>query len=127
MTNKYYKTFKFLLVLVILSISVIGAECEKLLDSITPGDVSGSWVLVKMEGNLQDICLGETANFQSGTVTLQCPYSTAITRSYTYTSNVLTYTNSGLIYDVSFGSVNGIEKMIFRARSIERVLTYNRN
>jgi hypothetical protein len=124
MTKQYYKTFKLLLILV--SFSILGAQCEKLLEG-TAGDVGGSWLLVKMEGNLQDICLGESANFQNGTATLQCPNSTAITRSYTYENNVLTYTNSGVSYDVSFGSVNGIEKMIFRARGIERVLTYNRN
>jgi hypothetical protein len=95
--------------------------------TMATGDVSGSWILVKMEGNLQDICLGETANFQNGTATLQCPNSPAITRSYTFINNVLTYTNSGVRYAVSFGSVNGIEKMIFHAIGIERTLTYNRN
>lgn len=125
MTKIFTKGFKYLLAVFALSIAFTGAECEKLLTNVS-GDVSGSWKLVKMEGNLQDVCLGETAEFNSGTATLRCPGSTAITRSYTYSNNVLTYTASGLVYNVSFSAVNGVDKMILRASGIQRVLTYDK-
>jgi len=125
MTKIFTRGFKYLVAVFALSLAFTGAECEKLLTGET-GDVSGSWQLVKMEGNLQDVCLNETADFDNGTATLRCPGGTAITRSYTYTSNVLTYTASGLAYNVSFAAVNGIDKMILRATGIERVLTYDK-
>lgn len=125
MTNTFTKGFKYLLAVFALSIAFTGAECEKLLTNAS-GDVSGSWKLVKMEGSLQDVCLGESAEFNSGTATLRCPGGTAITRSYTYSNNVLTYTASGLTYNVSFAAVNGIDKMILRASGIQRVLTYDK-
>jgi len=125
MTKHFTKGFKYLLVVVALSFAFTGAECEKLLNA-GAGDVTGSWKLVKMEGNLQDVCLGETANFNSGTATLTCPGTTAVTKSYSFTNNVLTYTASGLKYDVSFAVTNGVDKMILRATGIERVLTYDK-
>lgn len=124
MKNILAGKIRILLFLTILSFAFIGTECEKLLTG--SGDVSGTWELVKMEGNLQDVCLGEIAEFQNGTATLQCPNSAPITRSYTYDNYVLTYTTTGVSYDVSFASQNQTEKMILRARGIERVLTYDR-
>ncbi|MFZ4590683.1 MAG: hypothetical protein ACOYN6_06775 [Ignavibacteria bacterium] len=125
MTNKFTKGFKYLLIIVALSFAFTGAECEKLLTAAN-GDVSGTWQLSKMEGNLQDVCLGENAVFSGGTATLTCPGVSPITRSYTFTNNVLTYTTSGLSYNVSFSAVNGVDKMILRATGIQRVLTYDK-
>ena len=116
----------YFLVLFALGFSLTGAECEDILNNLVAGDVSGSWELVKMEGNLQDVCLGEIATFNNGTATLRCPGASAVTKSYTYSNNVLTYTASGVTYTVSFTQVNGVDKMIFRASGIERVLTYNK-
>jgi len=123
MTMNLTKGFKYLLFMLILSFAFTGTECEKLLTA--SGDVTGTWKLVKMEGNLQDVCLGEIAVFNSGTATLTCPGVSPVTRSYTYSNNVLTYTNTGVTYNVSFTSVNGVSKMIMRASGIERVLTYD--
>jgi hypothetical protein len=124
MTMNLTKGFKYLLFMVILSFAFTGTDCAKLLTA--SGDVTGTWELVKMEGNLQDVCLGENAEFNGGTATLTCPGVSPITRSYTFTNNVLTYTNSGVTYDVSFTTTNGVEKMIMRATGIERVLTYDK-
>ncbi|MCI0472142.1 MAG: hypothetical protein L0Y76_00995 [Ignavibacteria bacterium] len=123
MNKQFYRNFKYLLFLTILSFSFIATECEELLTGT--GSVEGSWKLVKMEGNLQDICLGEIAEFSSGNATLQCPGKSPISRNYTYENDKLTY-SSGVAYFVSFASANGIEKMILRADGIERVLTYDR-
>ncbi len=125
MAKKFTKGFKYLLIVVALGFAFTGAQCEKLLTA-TSGDVSGSWKLVKMQGNLQDVCLGEIAEFSSGTATLTCPGVTPITRSYSYSNNVLTYSVSGVTYNVSFTTVNGVDKMVLSATSIERILTYDK-
>jgi hypothetical protein len=124
MTNNITKGFKYLLMLVVLGFSLTGSNCEKLLTAT--GDVSGTWKLVKMEGNLQDVCLGEIADFNEGTATLTCPGVSPVTKNYSYSDNVLTYTSSGVKYSVSFSSVNSVDKMIMRASGIERVLTYDK-
>jgi hypothetical protein len=126
MTKAFTKGFKYLLGIFVLSLAFTGAECEDILNNIVAGDVSGSWQLVKMEGNLQDVCLGEIATFNNGTATLRCPGAASVTKSYTYSNNVLTYTASGVAYTVSFTQVNGVDKMILRASGIERVITYDK-
>lgn len=126
MTKSFTKGFKYLLAVFVLSLAFTGAECEDILNNIVAGDISGSWQLVKMEGNLQDVCLGEVATFSNGNATLRCPGASSVTKSYTYSNNVLTYTASGVSYNVSFTQINGIDKMILRASGIERVLTYDK-
>ncbi len=126
MNKKITRGFKYLLSIFMLSLAFTGAECENILNNLVAGDVTGTWQLVKMEGNLQDVCLGEIANFNNGAATLRCPGATSVTKSYTYSNNVLTYTSTGVSYTVSFTQVNGVDKMILRASGIERVLTYDK-
>jgi len=125
MTNLLTKRFKYLLILIVFGFALTGTECEKLL--LNSGGIEGSWVMVKMEGNLQDVCLGEIAQFSNGTATLKCPGASAVTKSYTYENNVLTYTTSNVKYNVSFTTQNGVDKMILTAVGIQRVLTYDKN
>lgn len=126
MLKKYFKAFKYLVLASVLGLSLTGTECEKLLTQ--SGSVEGSWTLVKMEGNLQDVCLGETATFSNGIATLQCPGQSSVNKNYTFSNNVLTYTSSGVSYDVTFTSVNGVQKMVLRAEgSVDRTLTYDQN
>jgi hypothetical protein len=124
MTKQFYRNMKYLLFLTLLSFSFVASDCEELITGT--GSVEGSWELVKMEGNLQDVCLGEIAEFSGGNATLRCPGKTPITRNYSYENEKLTYTSTGVAYFVSFATANGIEKMILRADGIERVLTYDR-
>lgn len=114
------KTFLYF---AIASFIFIGSNCDNLLQS-TGGSVEGTWELVKMEGNLQDVCLGEIATLSGGTATLQCPGKNPVVRQYTYQNNVLTYTSTGVSYDVSFLTDNSGLKMQLQGRGIERVLTY---
>jgi hypothetical protein len=126
MNKNYFKALKYVIFMILLGITLTGTECEKLLTN--SGDISGSWTLVKMEGNLQDVCLGESATFTNGTASLQCPGMTTVTKSYTYSNGVLTYTASGVSYNVSFKTVNGVDKMMLRANgSVDRTLTYDKN
>ena len=125
--NYQTKLLKFILLSVLVSFPLLGSNCENLLQQAASGDITGSWQLVKMEGNLQDVCLGETATFQSGNATLQCPNAAQRTRQYTFTNNILTYTETNVSYDVSFVTQGNISKMRLSARnSVERILTYNK-
>jgi hypothetical protein len=123
-----YKVLKFILLSTLLCFPLLGTDCSKLLDS-TPTSVTGSWTLVKMLGNAQDVCLGESAVFDgNGNATLTCPNSSPVQKTYTYSGDVLTYTTNSLSYDVAFSTVNGVQKMTLTGRnSIERVLTYDQN
>jgi len=105
---------------------LIGSDCAKSLSG-TPTSVVGNWELVKMLGNAQDVCLGEIADFQSsGTATLTCPNAAPVQRTYTYSSDILTYTETNLSYTVSFSVQNGVQKMQLTGRNgVERVLTYD--
>lgn len=121
-----YKVLKFILLSTLLCFPLLGTDCSKLLDS-TPSSVTGTWNLVKMLGNAQDVCLGETAVFDgSGNATLTCPNSSPVRRTYTYSGDILTYTTNNLSYTVTFKSENGISKMVLTGRNgIERELTYD--
>ena len=123
--KKAFVLFKLILFLSFFSFAFLGSHCENLL-GIQSGSVIGNWELVKMEGNLQDVCLGETVNFQQSQAVLTCPGQSPITRNYTLTNNVLTYSSSSISYDVSFLQVNGISKMLLSGKEIERLLTYDK-
>lgn len=122
--KRFLNLSKLLLFGIFVLLSTTGSECENFLEP--SGNLSGTWELVKMEGNLQDVCLGEIVQYSGSSATLRCPGATAISRPYTYTNNVLTYTGNNISYEITFTSSNGVEKMIQRGRGIERVLTYNR-
>lgn len=118
--------FRLFIFILLCTFGFIRSDCSKLLTN-TPTDVTGTWELVKMLGIQQDVCLQEIMQLQNGTATLQCPGETPITRPYTYENNILTYTTTGVSYDVSFDNENGVPKMELRARnSIQRILTYDK-
>jgi hypothetical protein len=121
-----YKALKFILLITLLWFPLIGSDCAKTLSG-TPTSVIGNWELVKMLGNSQDVCLGEIANFQStGTATLTCPNVTPIQRTYTYSGDILTFTETNLSYSVAFTTQNGVQKMVLTGRNgVDRVLTYD--
>lgn len=120
-----YKFLKLLLLIVILWLPFSGSDCVKSSEGTT--SVIGSWELVKMLGNAQDVCLGEIADFQtSGNATLTCPNSSPVQKTYTFSSNILTYTENGLSYTVTFSVIQGIQKMVFKGRNgVDRELTYD--
>ena len=126
-----YKVLKSILLISLLCFPVLGTNCEKVVDALTGSNndtVIGTWTLVKMLGNAQDVCLGERAVFgSSGSVSLTCPNSSTITRSYTFNNYVLTYASNNLSYNVTFSTVNGIDKMTLTGRNgVERELTYDK-
>lgn len=117
-----YKSLKFILLFTLLWFPFIGSDCNKSESSIV-----GTWELVKMTGNSQDVCIGEIVDFQtSGSATLTCPGQTAVQRTYTYSGDILTYTTNNISYSVSYATQNNVQKLILTGRNgLDRVLTYN--
>lgn len=126
-TPIYRKFSGVIVVLLMFSFTFVGAECENFL--LGDGDLSGTWELVSMQGDLQDVCLGESATFNtnSNVATLRCPNASQITRSFTYTSAILTYNDTGVRYNVSFGTLpNSTTQLVLDGANVNRKLSYNR-
>ncbi len=128
MKNRY-KTFSLRIItgLMLLSLPFLGTDCEEILNQIgTPtGTLQGDWTLVYNGGSTLDVCPGETANFPSntnGTATLQCPNQTAITRDYSVNGATLTYTASGIQYEISFTQNN---ELVMTGVNTNRILYYS--
>lgn len=128
-TPKFRKVSGIMLILAMFSFTFVGAECENFLNSLGDGDLAGSWELVSMQGDLQDVCLGERATFNtnSNVATLRCPNSSQITRTFTYTGSVLTYNDTGIRYNVSFETLpNLTTQLVLDGTNVNRRLFYNR-
>ena len=118
--------FKSILLLALLgSLPLTGSDCENgIIGSGVTGDIVGTWQLTSVTGYLQDVCTGEIVTYDSnGTATLQCPNSNAITRNYTVSNSVLTYTETGVQYDITTLSNT---TLILEGKNIGRNLSYTR-
>ena len=124
---KRYSYIRTIVLLALISLPFIATDCaNSLLNGTNTGDVKGSWQLNDIQGNLQDVCLGETAVFPSstgGTATLTCPNSNPLSRIYTVSNNVLTYTETGVAYDVSS---DGTTLTLTGANNLGRKLIYTK-
>jgi hypothetical protein len=107
----------------------MGTECEQLLEggSTSSEDLIGTWVLVRQTGASQDVCDGETLEYQNSTTALlKCPSRPQITRNYTASNGVLTYTVSGVSYNYLIRNENGTTKLDLTGRNVSRNLYYNK-
>lgn len=125
-TNYKGISLRLLTVLLLLSLPFLGSDCEDIINQISPtGNITGDWTLIYNEGT-RDICPGEKANFPSstgGTATLECPQGSPILRLYQISSsNVLTYTETGVEYQVSFTANN---ELVLTGVNNNRVLYYS--
>ncbi len=103
-----------------------GSDCNELINQQSvPESLVGNWKLTLQTGALQDVCPEETANFQtSGTAVLTCPNSTSVSRSYSVSNNVLTYTETSISYDVVFSNNN--QTLELKGKNVSRNLTYTK-
>ena len=110
---------------IIFSFPFIGSDCENnIIGNGTTGSLIGSWELVSVQGNLQDVCLGETVTYDTtGIATLQCPNQNSITRNYTVSNNILSYTETGIQYDITTLSAT---TLVLEGRNVGRTLSYTR-
>ena len=125
----YFKNLlKAFLFISIFSFAFMGTECEQLLEggSTSSEDLFGRWQLVKQTGAQQDICDGETLEFQNSiTALLQCPQQTQITRSYTASNGILTY-QTGVSYNYLVRTESGTTKLDLIGRNVSRNLYYDK-
>jgi len=114
-----------LLIGILASLPLTGSDCDNgLIGSGTTGNILGTWQLTSMTGYLQDICAGEIVTFDSnGTATLQCPNSNPITRNYTVSNSILSYTETGVQYNITNLSNT---TLILEGRNVGRTLNYTR-
>lgn len=123
-------SLRILTVLLLLSLPLLGSSCEDVINQLNPptGDIAGNWSLIYSEGT-RDICPGETVTYPNatgGTAVLKCPEGSEISRNYTVavvnSTNVLTYTDSGVEYGVSFTSNN---ELVLTGINNNRILYYS--
>lgn len=111
-----------LMYIFILSLSFIGAECEDILNALGGGEVAGTWQLQRQEGASQDICAGEVVEFrEDGTAFLQCPGQSVVSRQYTLSGGILTFTSTGVEYTVSNPTT---ATLVLDGRNVSRKLEY---
>lgn len=115
-----------LLIALLSSFPLVGSDCENnVLGGGTTGNIIGTWNLTHIAGYLQDICEGEQVTYDTtGTATLQCPNMNPITRSYTVSNNVLTYTETSIQYDITTLTNS---TLVLTGKNIGRTLTYTKN
>lgn len=124
-TNKNIPVKIILMLALLGSLPLTGSDCENnVLGGGTTGNIIGTWNLTHMAGYLQDVCEGEQVTFDTtGTATLQCPNMNPITRSYTVSNNVLTYTETSIQYDVTTLTNT---TLVLTGKNIGRTLTYTK-
>ncbi len=119
--------FKFaVLFAFICSLPFVGSDCDDgIIGSGITGDIVGTWQLTSVTGNLQDICKGEVVKYDStGIAVLQCPNSSPITRHYTVSNSILTYTETGVQYDIT--TLSNTTLVLVGRNNLGRTLSYTR-
>ena len=105
--------------------TITGADCEQLLGTgFTDTNLYADWQLQRQTGAQQDICIGEILELESnGQATLTCPGSSAITRNFTVSNTVLTYTSTNVQYNIDSLTTT---RLVLSGVNVNRVLSYNR-
>ncbi|MEO8665097.1 MAG: hypothetical protein ABI462_06345 [Ignavibacteria bacterium] len=123
--SKFLRSF---IVLILISGALTGSDCEKSLvnNGSVPSEMVGTWILVEQTGALQDICAEENADLQSsGVALLTCPGGSTISRDFTVSNNVLTYTQSSVAYEYEFTNEN--QNLTLYGQNVSRNLKYERS
>lgn len=109
MKNMVHKhaILKSVLLLLFIILPLLGSDCNNTTTTQNSGNISGNWQLNFVQGNLQDVCVGEVVNFPSntgGTATLTCPGQTPLSQQYTFSNDQLNYTATNVTYTVNSSS-----------------------
>lgn len=134
----YKKKFlPFFIPAILISISISGGDCEKVLVNPPPASNTlshydslflGEWDLFYQTGALQDICPDENVVFQSDNLAvLTCPDAESIQRQYSVDDNdsTLSYTSSSVYYYAQFSLSDQI--LALYGQNVSRNLFYQRN
>jgi hypothetical protein len=117
--------FKILILAALLcSFPLIGSDCDNSVIGGSSGNIIGKWQLTNISGYLQDVCEGEIVTYDtSGIATLKCPNSNPITRNYSISNNMLTYTETGVQYNINTLTTT---TLVLEGRNVGRTLTYTK-
>lgn len=128
MKHKYFFRVTYsLLLLAFVSLSFMASNCNDILNALTSDDVVGSWALSDQGGAQYDICNDETITFTSSQATLTCPGSSSITRNYSASGGVLTYTDTGVSYGYSVSTESdGTYLTMTGKNNLNRILKYKK-
>jgi len=113
----------------IISVTIFNAGCNLITEpgSTNPSDLIGTWQLYKQTGALQDVCPDEILRLSSdGTAKLQCPGQQEITRNYSASNGVLTYTQTGVSFDFFVVTNSSTVTLELYGKNISRNLFYNK-
>lgn len=121
-------TIRIITVIMLVSLPFLGSDCEDIINQISEptGDLSGTWYFIYNAGTTLDVCPGEVVEYPNatgGTATLTCPNQTGITRNYTVSGTTLTYTDSGVEYNVGFTQNN---ELVLTGINNNRLLYYTK-
>lgn len=120
-----------MIVLVLISFSLVGSDCNEIIKNVGNTSCSGSqvnvigtWRFVYNAGGIRDVCLGETVQFAtSGIAYLTCPGQQTIQRNYTVSNDyILTYTETGVKYCLS-GDTTELQ---LTGQNINRTIVYDK-
>ena len=120
-------TIRIITAVMLICLPFLGSDCEDIINQLdpTPGTLQGDWTLIYNGGTTLDVCPGENVIYPSstgGTATLTCPEQSSVDRAYTVSGSTLTYTSSGMEYEVSFTQNN---ELVLAGINNNRILYYS--
>ena len=116
------RVIRIIIVLMVVLYPFLGSSCSDILNSLSGGDIAGTWSLVSNTGSDHDVCPGEIATFpssSSGTADLKCPNGQTIQRPYSVSNTTLSYTSTNVSYTIT--SVTSTKLVLTNSA---RTLTY---
>lgn len=126
--SKYVTYLEGLVVLLFISLSFIGTDCNNTTTQVTNENIQGNWQLISSTGGSEhDLCPGEKADFQSnGIAILTCPNQQPINRSYSVSNSVLTFNETSVKYTVNLTNNSNTLNMYGIGMVSGRILVYDR-
>ena len=123
-------TIRIITIIMLICLPFLGSDCEDIINQIAPttGELAGNWTLIYNGGTTLDVCPGEMVSYPSstgGTASLTCPEQSPVDRDYSVSGTnppVLTYTSSGMQYEVSFTQNN---ELVLAGINNNRILYYS--
>ena len=119
-------TIRIITIVMLTCLPFLGSDCEDIINQIAPitGELRGNWTLIYNQGGTLDVCPGEMVDYPSntgGTATLTCPEQSPIERDYSVSGTTLTFTASGMQYEVGFTQNN---ELVLAGLNNNRILYY---
>lgn len=119
--GRYNLRFRFLIFSLLLLIPV---GCEDAVQVQVQDDILGLWELREQSGSATPVCDGELAQFNAnGIAGFECPGFDPVTTPYSAVNNVLTFTDTGIQYNISKPADTNL---VLTGVNIDKILKYGR-